>query len=253
MLITNKTELAGITKISEVVAHVLKSMKSHAQVGMTCKELDDFGGNLLKEYGAISAPLITYKFPGHTCISVNHEIAHGIPKASKVLKPGDLVNIDVSAELNGYFADNGGSFVMGEHAEHQRLVDSSKKILREGISRIKSGYRIAELGRFIETSAAEEGYTVIRNLAGHGVGKSLHEEPREILNCYDRFNFKRFKKDTVVAIETFISTASTLAETSKDGWTLCGNKGGFVAQHEHTIIVTDDAPIILTANNGIWD
>jgi methionyl aminopeptidase len=251
MQISNEEELQGVKKVSELVAHTLKSMIDFAKPGMSCKELDDYGGAILRDHEAISAPKITYKFPGYTCISLNNEIAHGIPHASKVLKDGQLVNIDVSAALEGYYADNGCSFVIGVNNEHQQLVDASRDILMRGLNLIRAGFRISHLGKFIETEAQKQGYTVIRNLAGHGVGRSLHEEPREILNCYDRYNFKRFKKDSVIAVETFISTKSTLALTSSDGWTLVGNKGGYVAQHEHTILVTDEEPIILTKNNGV--
>ena len=113
--------------------------------------------------------------------------------------------------------------------------------------------RIADLGALIESEAKKSGYKVIKNLTGHGIGRSLHEEPREIANYRDGFNFQRFKKNSVVAIETFISTNSTIANTQEDGWTLIGNKGGYVAQHEHTIVITDGQPIILTALNGIWN
>ena len=170
------------------------------------------------------------------------------------LAEGDLVNVDVSAELNGYWADNGGSFVLGEDVHgHGRLVAASKDILRKAISNIKSGMRISELGRLIETEAKKQGYTVIKNLTGHGIGRSLHEAPHEIANYCNRFNRDRFKKNSVVAVETFISTRSTIANSQPDGWTLVGNKGGFVAQHEHTIMVTDGEPFIFTAQNGIWD
>jgi methionyl aminopeptidase len=185
---------------------------------------------------------------------VNNEIAHGIPSDKKILQEGDLVNIDVSAELNGYFSDNGGSFVLGEDIHrHQALVDASKNILYKAVQYIKVGVRVADVGKLIETEARKSGYTVIRNLAGHGVGRSLHEAPDDILNCYARFNRARFKKNAVVAIETFISTHSYIANQSSDGWTLVGDKGGFVAQHEHTIMVTDHQPVILTAANEIWN
>ena len=253
MSISQKSELAGMQAISEIVANVLKSMRDYAQPGMTTKALDQFGGSLLEEYGANSAPLLTYNFPGFTCISVNHEIAHGIPTEQKVLQEGDLVNIDVSAELNGFWADNGSSFVLGEDVNlHQPLVNASREILKMAIEQTRDGVRIAQIGRIIETEAKKRGYRVIRNLAGHGVGRSLHEAPTSILNCYDKFNRQRFKKNTTVAIETFIATDSTYARAQQDGWTLLGNRGGFVAQHEHTIMVTDEKPVILTASNDIW-
>ena len=129
---------------------------------------------------------------------------------------------------------------------HQELIDASKQILHKAIYNIKGGIRISDIGHLIETEAKKHGYKVIKNLTGHGIGRSLHEEPREIANYRDRYNLTRFRKNSVVAIETFISTTSTYAETLKDGWTLVGNKGGFMAQHEHTIIVTEGQPIILT-------
>lgn len=254
MSITKESELAGMKEISDVVALTLKEMRNHAHVGMSAKELDEFGGKLLKEFGAKSAPRLAYGFPGHTCISINNEIAHGVPTDEKILHEGDLINIDVSAELNGFWSDNGGSFVLGTDVHHHsHLIETSKAILKKAISNIHGGVRIADIGKIIETEAKRSGYKVIRNLTGHGIGRELHEEPHEIANYFDRSNTKRFRKNSVVAIETFISTASNFAETQPDAWTLKGNKGGFVAQHEHTILVTDSAPVILTAENGIWD
>jgi methionyl aminopeptidase len=254
MSITTDNERIGMQQASDAVAITLKKMREYAKPGISTKELDEYGGQLLAQLGACSAPVLTYDFPGYACISVNEEAAHGIPSTDKILQEGDLVNIDVSAELNGYWADNGGSFVLGQDIYgHGKLVEASKEILKKAISNIKGGVRISEIGRLIETEAKKAGYTVIKNLTGHGVGRSLHEEPHEIANYYDRYNTERFKKNSVVAIETFISTRSTIADTQADGWTLSGNKGGFVAQHEHTIMVTGGQPLIFTAENGIWD
>lgn len=252
MSITKEEELVGMQKISEAVAYTLKEMRNFAQPGMTTKQLDNYGAEILSGFGAKSAPFLTYGFPGFTCISVNNEFCHGIPSDKRILKEGDLVNIDVSAELNGFWSDNGGSFVLGRDInQHQALVDASKQILHKAIFNIRGGIRIADIGQLIESEAKRRGFKVIKNLTGHGIGRSLHEEPSEIANYRDRFNTTRFKKNAVVAIETFISTASTYAETLKDGWTMVGNKGGFMAQHEHTIVVTDGSPIILTEMNEI--
>lgn len=254
MSITKESELEGMKKISEVVATTLKMMRAYAKAGMSTKELDNYGGTILKSYGAKSAPYETYKFPGYSCISINQEAAHGIPSEKKILKEGDLINIDVSAELNGFWSDNGGSFVLGKDIHnHQPLVDASKEILKKAIQNIKGGVLISEIGFLIETEAKKSGYKVIKNLAGHGVGRSLHEKPENILNYRVKTNRERFKKNTTVAIETFISTHSTIAVGLRDGWTLVGNKGGFVTQHEHTILITDNTPVILTAANEIWN
>jgi len=252
MSITQEFELIGMKKASEAVACALKEMSNFAQPGMTTKELDDYGARILSDFGAKSAPYLTYGFPGCTCISLNNEFCHGIPSNNRILNEGDLVNIDVSAELNGFWADNGGSFVLGEDInQHQKLVDASKFILMKAIDNIKGGVRIADIGFLIETEAKKRGFKVIKNLGGHGIGRSLHEQPDELLNYKNRFDQRRFKKNSVVAIETFISTTSTYADTLNDGWTMIGNKGGYMAQHEHTIVVTDGKPIILTKMNGI--
>lgn len=254
MSIKNDSELTGMRKVSDAVSCTLKAMRDYATPGMTTKQLDDYGAKMLLAFGAKSAPFVTYGFPGCTCISVNNEFCHGIPSETRILKEGDLVNIDVSAELNGFWSDNGGSFVLGKDInQHQKLIDASKQILQKAIYNIRGGVRISDIGHLIETEAKKRGFKVIKNLTGHGIGRSLHEEPTEIANYRDRFNLVRFKKNSVVAIETFITTTSTYTETLQDGWTMVGNKGGFMAQHEHTIVVTDSKPIILTEKNEIWN
>ena len=252
MSITNEDQMLGMQKVSEAVAYTLKKMMDYAKPGMTTKDLDEYGARILESFGAKSAPYLTYGFPGWTCISVDNEFCHGIPTDQRILKEGDLINIDVSAELEGYWADNGGSFVIGEDIHgHQKLVEASKEILRKAIDNIKGGVKIADIGLLMETEAKKRGLKVIKNLAGHGVGRSLHEQPDELLNYRNRYDFRRFKKNSVVAIETFISTDSNIAVELKDGWTMVGNKGGYMAQHEHTIVITDGKPIILTEMNEI--
>lgn len=253
MSITTESDLLGMQRVSDAVAYTLREMKNHAKPGMTTKELDDFGKSMLQGFGANSAPFMAYNFPGWTCISVNKEFCHGIPSDHHILKEGDLINIDVSAELDGFWSDNGNSFVLGEDRhQNQDLVDASKEILHKAIHNIRGGVKIADIGHLMETEAKRRGYKVIRNLGGHGVGRTLHEQPDELLNYRNRLDQRRFRKNSVVAIETFISTTSSYAVELHDGWTMVGNKGGFMAQHEHTIVVTAGKPIILTDKNEIW-
>lgn len=254
MSITREEELIGMKKASEAVALTLKEMRNYAKPGMTTKQLDDFGAKILSDFGAKSAPYLTYGFPGWTCISVNNEFCHGIPSDKRILQEGDLVNIDVSAELDGFWSDNGGSFVLGQDInQHQKLIEASQEILHKAIYNIKGGVRISDIGHIMETEAKKRGFKVIKNLGGHGVGRSLHEQPDELMNYRNRFDQRRFKKNSVVAIETFISTTSTYSTELNDGWTMVGNKGGFMAQHEHTIVVTGGKPIVLTEMNEIWN
>lgn len=254
MSISKEEELIGMKKASEAVALTLKEMRHYARPGITTKQLDDYGAALLSDFGAKSAPYLTYGFPGWTCISVNNEFCHGIPSHKRVLQEGDLVNIDVSAELDGFWSDNGGSFVLGQDIhQHQKLIKASQQILQKAIYSIKEGVRISDIGHLMETEAKSRGFRVIKDLGGHGIGKSLHEQPDELLNYRNPHDRRRFQKNSVVAIETFISTTSSYTTALKDGWTLVGNKGGFMAQHEHTIVVTDGKPIVLTAMNDIWN
>ena len=252
MSIESQQDLTGLQAVSEAVGLTLKKMRDYARPGMSTLELDEYGGTILSNFGAQPAPRITYGFPGYTCISLNTEVAHGIPSASAVLKEGDLVNIDVSAELGGYFSDNGGSFVLGNDLHNLNpLISCSKRALQKALSQIRGGVKIAQIGALIENEARRSGFRVIRNLAGHGIGRSLHEQPHDLL-CYpEQSDRRRFRKNTVVALETFISTRAIYVHEKGDGWTLVTRDGSFVAQHEHTILITEGKPVILTAANGI--
>lgn len=252
MSIDSEADLSGIKQAGQAVALTLKQMREYARPGMSTKELDDYGYSVLKSFGAESAPKKDYDFPGYTCISLNDEVCHGIPSSKRILKNGDLVNIDVSAELNGYYSDNGGSFILGEdHQNLQPLVDASQEILHIAIKHIKSRVRISDVGGIIEREAKKRGFMVIRNLCGHGTGRKLHEAPEEIPNYKDRMNKSLFHKNSVIALETFISTDSKWAYEMPNNWTYTTQNKGFVAQHEHTIIVTDGEPIVVTKENGI--
>jgi len=254
MSIKNEEELNGLKAAGHAVAIVLNKMKEYAEIGMSTRELDDYGGNLLAEYGAVSAPIKDYDFPGHTCISVNHVACHGVPSDKLILQDGDLVNIDVSAELNGFYGDNGGSFILGEDKNNLTpLVRASQEILQMAIGNIKDGVKISNVGGLIEREAKKRGFQVIKNLCGHGIGRKLHEPPTEIANYRDRFNTQRFRKNSVIALETFISTKSKYVHEQEDGWTMKTKDNSFVTQHEHTLVVTDDYPIILTHENGVFE
>ena len=247
MIIRNDEDLAKLQKIGRICAITLKEMMAATRAGMTTKELDELGGKILARYGATSAPMAMYDFPGYTCISINEEIAHGIP-GNRVIKPGDMVNIDVSAMLDGYYGDNGRSFLVGGGDKMgQRLIKASNEALANAITAAVAGKKLNSIGRAIENTAHRHGLKLIRNLCGHGVGLTLHDDPEMIDNYYDPADKRMLVEGMVIAIEPFISEKENMVVQNKqDGWTLFTPHGTRAAQCEHTIVVTKKRPIILT-------
>lgn len=247
MIIKTDEELQQIKEIGEICGRVLKEMVSYTKPGMTTKEIDQFGGELLEKYGAVSAPISEYEFPGFTCISVNEEVAHGIP-GSRILNTGDIVNIDVSAKKNDLFADTGLSFVVGDIVDErkQKVIDVCEMAFEEAMKKIKPGSKVSQIGRAVHNVARKNGMTVIKNLTGHGVGKSLHDSPQHIMNYYEPGNSELLREGMVIAVEPFISTKATIVREGKNEWAYETNDGSIVAQKEHTIVVTKDGPLLIT-------
>ncbi|EGL83390.1 methionine aminopeptidase, type I [Caldalkalibacillus thermarum TA2.A1] len=247
MTIETERELQALLKVGRVVASALQEMLSHVRPGISTAELDAIGDQVLKQHGARSAPREQYNFPGATCISVNEEVAHGIP-GTRVLQPGDKVNIDVSAQLDGYFADTGATVIVPPVSKQaRRLCATAQRALKKALQNATAGQSLSEIGRVVEEEAGRSGFTVVKNLCGHGIGRKLHEEPNHIFSFYNPFEQTRLEKGMVLAIEPFISTGDELVEEAGDGWTLVAPQGSLVAQFEHTIVVTEEEPIILTA------
>ncbi|WP_138755597.1 type I methionyl aminopeptidase [Paenibacillus sinopodophylli] len=245
MTVGSQDDIDGLKEIGRIVALTLNEMKKHTKAGMTTKELDELGGRILASHGAISAPYKTFQFPGQTCISVNDEVAHGIP-GSRVLKPGDLINIDVCAEKDGYVADTGHSFQIAPFSEPvTRLCRYTHYTMMKVISSLTHGVRINEIGKLIQQEAQQGGYKVINDLCSHGVGRAVHEWP-QIPPTYNKHDKRMLKEGLVITIEPFLSMGADYVVEQQDGWTLRTPDRSFAAQHEHTIIITKDKPIILT-------
>ena len=246
MTIESQRDIEGLRRVGKVVAAVLQEMLDSIEPGMTTAELDDIGSRLLDRHGARSAPRVTYNFPGATCISVNEEAAHGIP-GQRVIQPGDVVNVDVSAELYGYFADTGGTRVVPPSTPAKDLLcRATRRALREAIGEIRAGNKLNRIGKAIERVAKTHRLKVIKNLAGHGVGRSLHEDPESILGYFEPRDSRVLHEGMVIAVEPFLSTKSTRVTEAADGWTLVGANGNLSAQYEHTLIVTRSEPIVVT-------
>lgn len=247
MIVTTQEEIQAFKKIGRICAEIREAMKEATVPGVTTKELDEIAGRMFAEAGAISGPKGEYDFPGYTCISVNHEVAHGMP-GSKVIHEGDLVNIDVSGSLDGYFADTGISFVVGEgYEDKEKLCAVAKSSFDRAMTKVKAGSKLNQIGKAVEREARENGLTVIMNLTGHGLGKSLHDSPDHVLNYYDAWDTTIMKEGMVLAVEPFISAKAEHIIESGDGWTFVTPDKSLVAQIEHSIIVTKGKPIILTS------
>lgn len=246
MTIETQQDIVCLKIIGKIVSDTLKLMMKEAKPGMTTHELDEIGRVYLEKFNAKSAPKFTYNFPGTTCISINEAIAHGIPD-NTVLKDGDLINIDVSAELDGYFADTGGSFVLGQSSDIQKKVmKATREALNAAIAAATAGAPLNLIGKAIEKVARKHNLKIIENLGSHGVGRALHEEPAFIAPYYDKNERRVLKEGQVITIEPFLSTKTTWVDEANDGWTLMTDKGNVAAQYEHTMIITKHKPIILT-------
>jgi methionyl aminopeptidase len=223
-------------------------MAEAAGVGVTTAELDEIGARVLRENGARSAPQLVYNFPGATCISINHEAAHGIP-GERVIEAGDLVNLDVSAELDGYFADAALMLAIppAPPLKHN-LVHCTRLALEKAIQAARAGQPINAIGRAIEEQATRCGFSTLRDLGGHGVGRTIHEEPHHV-PCYDNPRDQRILQEgMVLTIEPFLTTGARSVYTEpSNGWTLMTSDGSLSAQFEHTLVITKGRPVIITA------
>jgi methionyl aminopeptidase len=246
MTIEAEQDVVGLTRVGRLVGLTLRKMQESVRAGMTTQELDAVGDTFLRQHGARSAPGITYRFPGATCISIDDEAAHGIP-GERVIREGDLVKIDVSAELEGYFADSNLTVPVGSiPARKQKLIDCARTALDRALDAARAGRPINVIGRAAESATQRCGFNVIRELPGHGIGRKLHESP-SVPNFYVRQMNSPLRPGMVITIEPHVSMGGWRIFTGKDGWTLKTRDGSPVASFEHTVVITDDAPILLTA------
>jgi methionyl aminopeptidase len=246
MTVETAADIEGLKAAGAVVSDVLNRMLDAIRPGMTTLELDQMGAAWLAEAGAQSAPALSYDFPGATCISINEQAAHGIPGA-RVIKKGDVVNVDVSAELGGYFADTGGTRIVPPTTPTKtQLVFAVRYALEQALKEVRHGAKLNRIGLAIERVAKANRFRIIENLCSHGVGRSLHEEPKYIPGYFDASDTRVLSDGMVITIEPFLSTKSTMVDEQADGWTLSGMKGNLSAQFEHTLIVTRGAPIVVT-------
>jgi methionyl aminopeptidase len=246
MTVSSEDDLTGLKEIGRIVANALEAMGKAIEPGMTTLELDGVGRRFLEAAGARPAPEMVYAFPGATCISVNEEIAHGIP-GDRTIRPGDLVNLDVSAEKGGYFADTGASFAVPPVTRAvERLCRDGRRAMWTGLRQVGSGKPLADIGRAVGAFARKNGYTLVRNLASHGVGLSLHEEPTELATWPDASERRIMHDGLVFTVEPFLSLGAEFAEGGDDPWTLYSQPRALTVQYEHTVVASRNGPLVLT-------
>jgi methionyl aminopeptidase len=239
-------DLLGLQAAGRVVAATLREVRRLVRPGVTTAELDRAAARTFARHGARSAPRLTYGFPGAICISVDDEVVHGIPGARR-LRAGQLVKLDVTAELNGYYADAAISVPVGPvRPAVGRLVATATAALRQGLEAARPGQPVSAIGGAIEQEVERRGHQVLRELTGHGIGRTIHEPPT-VPNHPDPEASQPLTEGLVIAVEPMISLSTSEVHMLDDGWTVATDDGSTAAHVEHTIVITADQPLVLTA------
>jgi methionyl aminopeptidase len=246
MSINEPGELAGMRAAGAVVRRMLEAMKDAVRPGITTAELDEVGAGVMSENGARSAPSLVYGFPGVSCISVNEEAVHGIP-GKRALLEGDLLKLDVTIEKDGYMADAALTVPVGQVSEESRnLAACAERAFSKAMLVARAGFRVWEIGRAVEREVRRNGFSVIRELAGHGIGRTIHEEPR-VPNFPDAHANQILTEGLVITVEPIIAAGSGRTFVAADGWTVITADRRPSAHYEHTLMITKGAPMLLTA------
>jgi methionyl aminopeptidase len=245
MSITSQAEWDGLREVGRIVRLTLDAMEQQVLPGITTVALDEVASAVFRAHGARSAPALVYGFPATVLISVNDGVVHGIPGA-RVLHEGDVVKLDVTAEKDGYMADAARTVLVGQaSATAQRLRACAEQAFTDALAVASAGQLVSEIGRAVERTVRRCGFAVIRELGGHGIGRTIHEPP-SVPNHYDPWQKDRLEEGMVLTIEPIISSGSGRAVQSSDGWTIRTRDGSLAAHHEHTLVVTRGSPLLLT-------
>jgi methionyl aminopeptidase len=229
-----------------VVAQVLVEIAELVKPGATTADLDLFAQTRTKELGAKPAFKGYHGFPATLCVSVNEEVVHGIPSKKRILKEGDIVGIDFGVILDGWFGDSARTFAVGKIApEAQKLLEITEKSLHLGIEQARAGQHLFDIGHAVQNFVESHGYSVVREFVGHGIGKSLHEDP-QVPNFGVRGKGMLLKPGMVLAIEPMINAGKPEVRVLSDGWTAVTVDKALSAHFEHTVAITDQGPEILT-------
>jgi methionyl aminopeptidase len=245
IILKNERDLAAMRPACTVAGSVLNEVAAFIQPGVTTKEVDDFAASRMKYYGAKSAFLGYRKYPCQMCISVNEQVVHGLAGARQ-LRFGDIVSLDVGVIYNGFIGDTARTVAVGGCGVlAQKLMDVSEKALYEGIAQALPGGRVVDISRAIQNYVEGNGFSVVREFVGHGVGRSMHEEP-QVPNFVDGKSSPKLRPGMTIAIEPMVNAGSPIVKILNDGWTVVTQDGSLSAHFEHTVLITESEPEILT-------
>ncbi|HEV7175391.1 MAG TPA: type I methionyl aminopeptidase [Solirubrobacteraceae bacterium] len=246
MSVDTPEQLEGLRRAGRVVAQTIAVVKAAVAPGVSTGELDRIAADYLAEHGARSGPILTYGYPGSICISVGDEVVHGIP-GERLLRQGELVTIDVAAELDGYHADAATTVAVGPVTwKQQRLMNATRAALSAGIEAAQPGAALFEVGAAIERATRARGFHVFRELTGHGIGREMHEEPT-VFNWPAPQAKGRLTDGLVITIEPMLTAGRPELVLERDGWTVRSADRSPSCHEEHTIMVADGGPVVLTA------
>ncbi len=246
VILKSLQEIEKIRRACLIVANVLEIIRTKVQAGVTTKELDNFAEQFIRDAGAKPAFKGYRGYPCSLCTSVNEQVVHGIPSQGVMLKQGDIISIDVGAVVDGFYGDAAITVPVGSISnEAERLIRITKESLLKGIAEARPGNRLYDISAAVQSHVEAHGFSVVREFVGHGIGRSLHEDP-QIPNFGDRGGGPRIKTGMVLAIEPMVNAGGCVTRVKEDGWTAVTADGSLSAHFEHTIAVMDDGPLILT-------
>ncbi|PAB58195.1 type I methionyl aminopeptidase [Anaeromicrobium sediminis] len=245
IIIKSKKEIEYMKEAGKIVAYTHELLREYIKPGITTKELDHIAENEIRKHGAIPAFKGYHGFPATICASINEEVVHGIP-GLKTLEDGDIISIDIGAVINGYYGDAARTHAVGNVSEEaSRLIQVTKQSFYEGLKFCKEGYRLSDISHAVQKYVEENGFSVVRDFVGHGIGQNMHEDP-QIPNYGLPGKGPRLKSGMVLAIEPMVNMGSYHVKTLLDNWTVVTIDGKYSAHYEHSVAITEDEPIILT-------
>ncbi|HOX58695.1 MAG TPA: type I methionyl aminopeptidase [Candidatus Paceibacterota bacterium] len=245
IILKSERDLEAMRPACAVAGTVLNEVAAFVQPGVTTKEVNDFAASRIKHFGAKSAFLGYRKYPCHICISVNDQVVHGLA-GSRALQFGDIVSLDVGVIYSGFIGDTARTVAVGGCGVlAQRLIDVAEKALYQGISQALPGGRVADISRTIQNYVEGNGFSVVREFVGHGVGRTMHEEP-QIPNFVDGKSSPKLRPGMTLAIEPMVNAGAAGVKILNDGWTVVTQDGSLSAHFEHTVLITEAQPEVLT-------